>query len=71
MIGARPLRTREVLDRRARPEPGRSEVALERPVVPVAELPVDEQPETLLEAEGAIRDLLALFDERSRHARRG
>jgi hypothetical protein len=52
-------------------ETGGLEVACEAAVLAVLHLPVDEQAEALLEAEGGVVGTLELVDERAGHAREG
>ena len=60
----------DVLDRRRDAQLGRPEVALQSAVLAVGRLPVDEQAETVLEAEAAIGGrLLTLLGEGVGHAR--
>jgi hypothetical protein len=57
-----------VLDRRGDAQLGRAEVALETPVLAIGGLPVDEQPEPVLEGQLGVRGALALLGEGAGHA---
>src|SRR5450830_1873367 len=61
----------EILDDRVAAETGGLEVACKPAVVAVLHLPVDEQAEALLEAEGGVVGTLELVDERAGHAGQG
>jgi hypothetical protein len=57
------------LDGGGQPEPGRLEHALQAAVLALGELPVNQHAEALLEAQGVVVGMLALFDESPGHAR--
>src|SRR5450759_5265641 len=61
----------EILDDRVAAETGGFEVACKPAVLAVLHLPVDEQAEALLEAEGGVVGTLQLVDQRAGHAGQG
>jgi len=61
----------EILDDRVAAETGGLEVACQPAVLAVLHLPVDEQPQALLEAEVGVVGPLELVRERAGHAREG
>lgn len=57
----------DVFDHRVGAQLGRAQVALPAPVLPLGHLPVDQQPEPLVEAEGLTGSALVLFEKSLRH----